>query len=103
MILTLFDIPEHKHNNAESEKHFNEHKSHFNEQCQKVYNHLMNVGSLDVRKAMNELNVMDLRRRIKDLKDCGVLISETKIEGGNGAKEWLMTFADKFHNKQNFN
>jgi hypothetical protein len=103
MTLTLFDIPDHKHNNAESEKQFKEHKGHFNNQCQVVYDYLMDGGNLDVIKAMTELRIVDLRRRIADLKEQGVLITDDKIQGGHGAKFWYMTFADKFHNKQKFN
>lgn len=103
MTLTLFDnIPDKRHNNAESDAQYKEHKVHFNEQCQRVYEALMGGMRLTVMVASSFYGIGDLRRRIKDLNDLGVKISYVKIEGGHGAKEWYMTFADKFHNKQNF-
>lgn len=64
-----FSTLEHKENNFDSQRHFEENKERFTNQCRKVYQVLLKGERLTTTKALLEYGIGDLRRRIKDLKD----------------------------------
>ena len=59
----------HVENNIDSQKHFEENKERFSNQCKIVYEALLRGEKLTTTKALIEYGIGDLRRRIKDLKD----------------------------------
>lgn len=64
-----FNQLSHVENNVDSQKHFEENKEHFSNQCKIVYEALLRGEKLTTTKALIEYGIGDLRRRIKDLKD----------------------------------
>lgn len=112
--LSLFDtlifenISSHKENNIQSQEILEKNKHHFSKQCEIVFTLLMNGVRLTTSKALIGIRVNDkihkigdLRRRIKDLKDAGVNISE--ILNKDRYKVWFMNDDDKNNNKQFLN
>ena len=83
-------------NSAESQIHVDANRVTFSSQCKKVFDLLMD-GSLplSVKSAMVEHNINSLPRRILDLKENGVLISDRWIEVSEIVKVrfkvWYMT------------
>ncbi len=59
----------HVENNIDSQKHFEENKERFSNQCKIVYEALLRGERLTTTKALLNYGIGDLRRRIKDLKD----------------------------------
>lgn len=110
--LFLFDdnkfenISNHKENNQESQKILEKNKNHFSKQCEIIFTLLMQGVRLTTYKALLGIRhgekiykIGDLRRRIKDLKDAGVNISE--ILNKERYKVWFMNEEDK-NNNRNF-
>jgi len=88
-------------NNPASQQHLDERRQDFNEGCKRVYDALINGERLTVAGAMGTLSG-DLRRRIKDLKDAGIQISDEWQHDGNGrkiGKVWYMTAEQVKSNK----
>ncbi len=72
----------HKENNPESQAHFEANKDKFSNQCRIIYEALLNGKILTTKIAVVEYDIMDLRRRIKDLKDTwGVPIKSRYVDG----------------------
>ena len=59
----------HVENNIDSQKHFEENKERFSNQCKIVYEALLRGEKLTTTKALIEYGIGDLRRRCKDLRD----------------------------------
>lgn len=68
-------------NNATSQAFVNEHRQHFNTQCQRVYTLLRQGHRLTVMSAMNDYGIMSLPRRCADLREKGILIKSEFIKG----------------------
>jgi hypothetical protein len=100
----LFNQPPvivHQHERgAENQQEFDKERPHFNRQCEIVFGLLMDGYYLDSRTGVEKHNIMDVRRRCKDLKDKGFKISEEKIPGGHGMKRFYMTDEDREYNKK---
>lgn len=78
-----FTPKRHRENNAESQRYADANIEHFSEQCRKVYGYLLNHREINLKTAINELDVWDLRRRVKDLKDKhGITIYSKRMSGG---------------------
>lgn len=91
-------------NNAESNGHLNEHKKHFNKQCEKVYDLLMSGHQMSVLSAITEERIHSLPRRKKDLTDLGVKISERWDDSCKPkTKIWFMSANDMKANSEKFN
>lgn len=90
-------------NNNESQKHLDENRTHFNKQCQRLYEILMTGEVLTVENAVINHKIMSLPRRIKDLRKNGVMISEEWNRNAKPkVKEWFVTQKDKLDNTQKF-
>ena len=73
----------HKENNKESQKQFDANMDKFSNQCRTVYRAMMKGERLTTRIAILKYNILDLRRRIKDLKDTwNVPVKAEYVEGG---------------------
>lgn len=70
-----FDFTHSEENNLESQTHLNKNRKSFNQKCQKVLGWLLEGKELTVLQCAND-GVASLPRRIKDLKDKGVDISD---------------------------
>ncbi len=80
-------------NNKESQKHLEENEIRFTEQCLKVLKLLVQGHRLTVKSAMVDYNINSLPRRIKDLKENGIVISDFWTGGthmGNKVKEYYL-------------
>ncbi len=81
-------------NNHLSRRHLEENREHFSAQCQQVYSLLKSGVRLTMKSAINEYNIGDIRRRIKDLRDiCGVTDIKDgwiKENGRNKYKEYFI-------------
>jgi hypothetical protein len=87
--LTVTDRVE---NNAESTATLREMKDIIPNQCRLILDAMMRGERLTVKSAINQYNIGDLRRRIKDLKDYyKVPISSQRL---GYKKEWFMTLED---------
>ncbi|WP_339889790.1 helix-turn-helix domain-containing protein [uncultured Flavobacterium sp.] len=80
----------HVENNIDSQKHFEENKERFSNQCKIVYEALLRGEKLTTTRALIEYGIGDLRRRIKDLKDqWNVPIKSEYVKGK--FKEYYLT------------
>jgi len=86
------DFTHRQENNYQSRKHLEENRDKFSRQCALVYSLLKSGVRLTMKNALNEYNIGDIRRRIKDLRDiCGVEDIKdrwVKIEDKTRYKEW---------------
>ena len=74
-------------------------RTHFSGQALKVLTLLM--SGMPVSSAqMAQEGIIDTRARIFSLRAKGFVISERKIVGGKGAKEWFCTFEQIQFNKR---
>ncbi len=72
----------HQENNPGSQKHFEENKERFSNQCRIVYEALLRGERLTTVSAILKYQIGDLRRRIKDLKDIwNVPVKDVYIDG----------------------
>lgn len=85
-----FSILEHVENNSESQKHFDENKEHFSNQCRIVYEALLRGERLTTTKALIKYGIGDLRRRIKDLKDIWSVPVQDEYVKGNYKEYFLI-------------
>ncbi len=88
-------------NSKESETNLEENKVKFSRQCQRVFDILMSGDVLTVYSAIAHHGIGSLPRRIKDLKDSGVSITDTWIENkAHKYKVWQMDRVQIEKNKQ---
>lgn len=97
------DIVHRRENNPDSEAILNAGRKKFNRHCEAVFSCLMEGKTLTTTSALlgirwkhHTICIGDLRRRIKDLKENGVRISDRLTE--ERFKEWYMTDEDKSYN-----
>lgn len=93
MMQLVLDFSCHRdENNHDSRRHLEENRDKFSRQCALVYSLLKSGVRLTMKNALNEYNIGDIRRRIKDLRDiCGVEDIKdrwVKIEDKTRYKEW---------------
>jgi len=75
----------HEHeNNPESQEHLDKNKKHFSKQCLKVLQLLLDGKRLTVKSAITHYEIWSLPRRILDLKENGINISEEWVKGTHG-------------------
>lgn len=86
-----FNQLSHVENNVDSQKHFEENKEHFSNQCKIVYEALLRGEKLTTTKALIEYGIGDLRRRIKDLKDQWNVPIESEYVKGKFKEYYLTT------------
>nr|WP_299488648.1 helix-turn-helix domain-containing protein [uncultured Allomuricauda sp.] len=79
----------HRHNNAESQESFDINMEKFNRQCRIVLEQLLTGRGMNCFDAMISLKIMDLRRRIKTLRDSGIPVADRPL--GGGRKEYYIT------------
>lgn len=91
--LDVFSVHEHENNHV-SQSHLDANREHFAGKCLTVYEWLMFGHNLTVLWAANN-KVSSLPRRLKDLKDKGMLISEKWDEG---VKIWFLTPEQRQYN-----
>lgn len=73
----------HKENNSESQEYLDSNLPKFDKQCKKLYLFLQSGKRINLKIALNELDIWDLRRRIKDLKDkFGIALKSERMPGG---------------------
>lgn len=96
------DFLHERERGADNQASLDANRTHFNNQCQKVFDLLMDGNTLSSLTGVTVYGMMDTKRRIKDLRDKGIRISDRAIEKGHGAKEWYMSEQDIFHNKTNY-
>lgn len=95
----MTDLFTHIENNTESQTHFEENKIHFSKQCETVLSLLMRGYEITSYSAMVEHNIGHLARRLKDLKDAGIKISE-RWNPQARVKIWYCSQEDKAHNEK---
>ena len=82
----------------------NENRPHFSGQTKWILDQLLSGRKISGLIAAKEFNIQDVRARIYTLKKVLDLnISEEKIIGGHGAKNWHMTAEDIEFNKTKLN
>lgn len=94
--LDIFTVHQSE-NNPESQRHLDNNRPKFNRQCQQVFDLLMGGKVLTSYGSMVFHKIGHLARRIKDLRESGVRISDC---WDGGSKHWYMTPEDKSHNKK---
>lgn len=94
--LDIFTVHQSE-NNPESQRHLDKNRPKFNRQCQQVFDMLMKRTVLSTYTALVNHKIGHLPRRIKDLRESGVMISDC---WDGGSKHWYMTPEDKSHNKK---
>lgn len=73
----------HVENNSDSQSYLNANLDKFSEQCRTLYLYLRVHPCINMKQAVNELDIWDLRRRIKDLIDKhGVRIYSMRMPRG---------------------
>lgn len=77
-------------NNPESQKQLDRNRSAYQNQLQKILDLLMGGKALTVFSMYTIYKIGDPRRRIKELKDSGVQMSD-KSTKTKGTKTWFMT------------
>lgn len=96
--LNIFDQPVHLHeNNVESMENLAASYERLSKQCKKVFDLLMNGKSLTTESALVVYKVFSLPRRILDLKQKRVKISD---RWDDKVKVWWMTEADRSYNQR---
>lgn len=75
-----------RENNRHSESILVDQYERLNNNCRRLYDALRAGGRWTGRRIVAELDMMEYRRRIADLRDAGVVIKERTLP--NGSKEW---------------
>ncbi|GAC1385841.1 MAG: hypothetical protein NVSMB45_15040 [Ginsengibacter sp.] len=88
MLQQQFDFTHTRENNPESQSILNDNREHFSSQCKLILHVLKSGERLTTRSALLKYDIGDLRRRLKDLRDNGVIIQYRLIEGK--FKEWFI-------------
>lgn len=91
-------VPHRRENNAESQRTLDARRDHFTKKCAEVYRLLMAGQRLTVLACANA-GIASLPRRILDLKQGGVAISD---EWRDGVKVYFCTDADRSVNRCSF-
>lgn len=91
--LSIFDIPVNHltvpHNRHKGNQQIlNENREHFSNQTKTVLDHLLKGEKVSGLKMMRLHGIQDIRPRIACIKKLGYQLTEEKIKGGHGAKEW---------------
>jgi len=93
-----------RENNSESEKHLKANKYHFTGQVAVVLSLLQKGVVLTVYNALTQYRIGDLRRRIKDIKDAGVDVSEDWVYDAEGKrtrfKKWYINHKTEASKKE---
>lgn len=77
----------HTHeNNPESEAHLKSNRYHFTGQCAVLYSLLQKGMSVTTGQALRQLNIGDLRARIRDLRKAGIPIEDKWWTDASGKK-----------------
>lgn len=79
----------HPHNNRESDIQFDENIGHFQTQTERVLAILQSGETITSLKAYG-MGIIDVRARIKQIRDSGINVKDRKIVGGRGAKEYYI-------------
>lgn len=78
-----FESVGHIENNIESQLFLNKNLKHFSDQCETLYRYMLKGKRVNLKVAINDLDIWDLRRRIKDLKDKhGIKVQSERMPGG---------------------
>src|ERR1700733_3303865 len=83
-----------RENNHESQTNLEKNKKHFSKQCLKVLQILLDGKRLTVKSAMNQYDVWSLPRRILDLRENGINISDEWVadkEGESKIKQYFLS------------
>lgn len=80
------EIVHGKENNSHSQQILEDQYERLNNNCRKLYDALKSGGKWTGKRIIKTLDMLEYRRRIKDLKDAGIKINEEIIEGGS--KQW---------------
>jgi hypothetical protein len=81
-------VVHHKENNRHSEMILEENYERLNKNCKVLYDALMRGERLTGADVVTRYDMMEYRRRFKDLKDAGVPIQTEKLPGGS--KVWFI-------------
>ena len=101
MAQTEIDFPLHtRENNSESEQRLFSNRKHFSNKCKELLIRLCNGERLTVYDALVNCGISSLPRRILDLKQNGVAITDEWIKG---VKVWFITDEQKIFNKKFLN
>ena len=73
-------------NNRHSQLILEEQYERLSNNCKKLYNALKSGGKWTGKRIVLELNMLEYRRRLKDLIDAGIPIQSRVLQ--DGAKEW---------------
>ena len=83
------EIKAHTHeNNSHSEQILFNQYERLNRNCKKLYDALKSGGWWSGKRIIAELDMLEYRRRIKDLKEAGIKIKEMSLS--NGCKSWSL-------------
>lgn len=85
--LDFTGISLHPENNRESEEILLSQSLRLNKNCLKIYKALKS-GAMLTGSAMIQMGMIEYRRRIKDLKEKGIIIKDKKMP--NGCKAWYL-------------
>lgn len=96
--LDVFEVHRFE-NRAESQMILDANRDHFSRQCRVIFDLLFSGKSINSHTAVKEYGIVDLRRRLCDLKSNGVRLSWTLSENGR-TKEWFFSKEDKEVNKR---
>ena len=97
--LTIFDTITHHENNAESQQHYEANKIKFSRKCKQVLEILISGKRINVLDALVKHGISSLPRRILDLKNKEVEISDKWVKE-HSYKEWFMTEDQIKRNKE---
>ena len=75
-----------RENNRHSQGILEDQYPRLNKNCRALYEALLSGGKWTGKRIIRELDMLEYRRRIADLKDAGIDIKENIL--ANGAKEW---------------
>ncbi len=98
-------IVHYHENNTDSQIHLNNNREHFGEQCQRVYQAMMNGERISSEWGFNQqLKMVDSMRRARELQASGIKITREwiKAEGKNSYKEYSMTPEQREYNLATF-
>lgn len=84
-----FGQPLHTHeNNKESQSTYEDNWERLNNNAKILYRALLRGERLSGRDIVSKYGMMEYRRRIKDLRDAGLPITDEKLKGGS--KIWFI-------------
>jgi len=82
------NVVHQKENNAHSEQILFDQYERLNHNCKIIYDALKRGERLTGRDIVSRFGMLEYRRRLKDLKEAGVVIQETTLKGGT--KQWYL-------------